>query len=427
MLSRTNCWKPHWLRTCKRASRIILLMLGVSISLLMEPSAQAGYAAYVVDANSGAVLHARNSQVLNFPASLCKVMTLYLVFKGLDDRAFSLKSMVPISQRASRQPSSKIGLKAGDSIMLQDAILALTTKSANDIATAVAEFISGSEPAFAKQMTKQAQSLGMSKTSFRNASGLPNSRQKTTAKDLSVLGVALYANFPHYGHYFSHKNFSYRGRTYRNHNNLLGMYKGVKGIKTGYIRAAGYNLMISARDNGNHVIAVVLGGKTAKRRDAQMRRLLDQAFIRIERNNKLFAVVSRPPRKPTIKTAVNEYPLKTVRKNLANPADIIGEVLTEYVAVNDAMAAQSHDRTWGVQLGAFSRHDAAERVLNSVAPLFPELLGNTQPEVSTVTDSVGTLYRARYIGLTEAAARALCSKLTGRSQACIISPPSPSS
>ena len=427
MLSRTNCWNPHWLRTCKRASRIILLMLGVSISLLMESSAQAGYAAYVVDADSGAVLHARNSQVLNFPASLCKVMTLYLVFKGLDDRAFSLKSMVPISQRASRQPSSKIGLKAGDSIMLQDAILALTTKSANDIATAVAEFISGSEPAFAKQMTKQAQSLGMSKTSFRNASGLPNSRQKTTAKDLSVLGVALYANFPHYGHYFSHKNFSYRGRTYRNHNNLLGMYKGVQGIKTGYIRAAGYNLMISARDNGNHVIAVVLGGKTAKRRDAQMRRLLDQAFIRIERNNKLFAVVSRPPRKPTIKTAVNEYPLKTVRKNLANDADIIGEVLTEYVAVNDAMGAQSHDRTWGVQLGAFSRHDAAERVLNSVAPLFPELLGNTQPEVSTVTDSVGTLYRARYIGLTEAAARALCSELTGRSQACIISPPSPSS
>ena len=427
MLSRANCWKPDWLITCKRVTRTMLLILGVSIPLLMKTSAQAGYAAYVVDANSGAVLHTRNSQVLNFPASLCKVMTLYLVFKGLDEGTFSLKSMVPISQRAARQPSSKIGLRAGDSIMLQDAILALTTKSANDIATAVAEFVSGSESAFAKQMTQQAQSLGMSKTSFRNASGLPNSRQKTTAKDLSILGAALYSNFPHYAHYFSRKNFSYRGRMYRNHNNLLGTYKGVEGIKTGYIRAAGYNLMVSARDNGDHVIAVVLGGKTARRRDAQMRRLLDRAFVRIERNNKLFAVVSRPPRKPTMKTAVDEYSLKTAGKNLANAADIIGEVLTEYVAVTDAMASQSHDTTWGVQLGAFSRHDAAERVLNNVVPLFPELLGNTQPEVSTVTDSIGTLYRARYIGLTEAAARALCSELTGRAQACIVSPPGPSS
>ena len=200
MLSRANCWKPNWLITCKRVTRIMFLILGISIPLLMKTSAQAGYAAYVVDANSGAVLHTRNSQVLNFPASLCKVMTLYLVFKGLDDGTFSLKSMVPISQRAARQPSSKIGLRAGDSRMLQDAILALTTKSANDIATAVAEFVSGSESAFAKQMTQQAQSLGMSKTSFRNASGLPNSRQKTTAKDLSILGAAVYSNFPPYAH-----------------------------------------------------------------------------------------------------------------------------------------------------------------------------------------------------------------------------------
>ena len=173
--------KPRYCPVFRRGSQLTLLILGLIVALNTRPSAQAGYAAYVVDAGSGTVLHARNSQVLNFPASLCKVMALYLVFKGLDEGVFTFSSKVTISERAARQPPSKIGLKAGDSIALEDAILALTTKSANDIATAVAEFISGSEPAFAELMTQQARTLGMSKTTFRNASGLPNRKQKTTA------------------------------------------------------------------------------------------------------------------------------------------------------------------------------------------------------------------------------------------------------
>ena len=417
----------RWLPGCRRSSHLMLLVLAAAISLLREPSVQAGYAAYVVDADSGAVLHRRNSEDLNFPASLCKVMTLYLIFKGLDDRSFFLESMVPISARAARQPPSKIGLRSGQSITLREAILALTTKSANDIATALAEFVSGSESAFAEQMTREAQALGMSKTVFRNASGLPNSRQKTTARDLSVLGVALYAHFPHYTHYFSRKSFNYRGRTYRNHNNLLGTYEGVEGIKTGYTRAAGYNLMVSARKNGHHVVAVVLGGKTSARRDAQVRRLLDQAYKGFERNDKLLALIAPPPLKPIRGTAATEASLTNSLKNLAHAADIAGEALTQYVAVPEASAAPIHDKTWGIQLGAFSRHEAAKRVLNSVVQSFPKMLGDTRREVSPVADSIGTLYRARHIGLTEATARALCAELNARAQPCIIAPPPPPS
>ena len=424
---RAYCLEPKCCSAFLRVSQLTLLILGLIVTLNTGPSARAGYAAYVVDAGSGTVLHARNSQVLNFPASLCKVMTLYLIFKGLDEGVFTFSSKVPISQRAARQPPSKIGLKAGDSMALENAILALTTKSANDIATAMAEFISGTEPAFAELMTQQARILGMSKTTFRNASGLPNRKQKTTAKDLGLLGVALYKNFPHYVHYFAHQNFRYRGRTYRNHNNLLGVHKGVEGIKTGYIQASGYNLMVSARYNEHHVIAVVLGGKSAQRRDAQMRRLLDRAYIRLERSDKLFATVSVPPRKPLRNTENNTHSLNTSQKAVAHATDIVTKVLTDHVAVANAIAGDIDLKTWGIQLGAFSRHEAAEQALDSVVPLFPNLLANTHREISTVTDSIGTLYRARHIGLTEAAARALCDELTTRAQECIISPPSPAS
>ena len=397
---------------------LFIFLLVVTLSILRTQHTEAGYAAYVVDVKTGAVLHARNSRVLNFPASLCKVMTLYLVFEGLDEGRFTLASMVPISQRAARQPASKIGLKAGDSIMLQDAILALTTKSANDVATALAEFISGSEPNFAKKMTERASALGMVKTTFRNASGLPNKRQKTTAKDLSILGAALYENFPHHTHYFSRKKFIYRGQVYRNHNKLLGVQKGVDGIKTGYIRAAGYNLMVSARHNGHHLIAVVLGGKTGKRRDAQMKRLLQRAYNRLDRSDKLFAMISLPKEKPQRRKSLDSSLQRGKTTNL-NPS--------ESLKTRKLDPPRKEDNDWGIQLGAFARHDAAERILNSVVPLFPKILANTRREISTVTDAIGTLYRARHVGLTEEAARTLCKELTALARPCMLAPPSPSS
>lgn len=405
----------------------VAFTLVIALNFCLTKPVESGYAAYILDVNSGAVLHSRNGNTQNFPASICKVMTLYVVFKGLDDGKFTLATMVPISQRASQQPASKIGFKAGDSIMLQDAILALTTKSANDIATAVAEFVSGTERNFADEMTRTAKNLGMTRTTFRNASGLPNSRQKTTAKDLITLGVALYRDFPHYTHYFSQKKFTYRGRTYRNHNNLLGLHEGVDGIKTGYIRAAGYNLMVSARYKGHHLIGVVLGGKTAKRRDAQMVRLLKRAYDRLNRNDKLFASISRPHHKPNLTSYLEE---KIISISPVKPPDDLTISLESQQVLPEAREYTEgiiDGNLWSVQLGAFSRYNAAERVLDSVVPLFPKLLANTRKEISEVTDSIGTLYRARHVGLTESLARQVCEKLKTLSKPCMISPPRPSS
>lgn len=240
------------------------------------------YAAMVVDAKTGRVLHATNEDALRHPASVTKVMTLYLLFEQIERGRFRLDSPLKVSAFAARQAPSKIGFRPGDTIEVEDAIKALVTKSANDVAVTVAENVAGSEEEFAEQMTRKARQLGMSRTVFKNASGLPDVGQVTTARDLIVLGRALQDRFPRYYPYFSTANFVYEGRSYRNHNRLLGRIEGMDGIKTGYTRMSGFNLLTSVKADGRHLVAVVLGGRSAGARDAQMASLLnanlDRAF-----------------------------------------------------------------------------------------------------------------------------------------------------
>jgi D-alanyl-D-alanine carboxypeptidase len=237
-------------------------------------AAEDKYAAMVVDANSGRVLFSRNAEASRYPASLTKMMTLYLLFEELDAKRLTLKSSLSVSANAARQPPSKLGLRAGTSIEVEDAILALVTKSANDVAVVVAENVGGSVDTFAARMTRTAHALGMSNTTFRNPHGLPNTSQVTTAHDLVRLGQALQDRFPTYYEYFGRKSFTYRGARHRNHNHLLGSVAGVDGIKTGYTRASGFNLVTNVERDGRHIIAVVMGGKTASSRDAHMRELI---------------------------------------------------------------------------------------------------------------------------------------------------------
>ncbi len=240
------------------------------------------YAAMVVDAKTGRVLHATNEDALRHPASVTKVMTLYLLFEQIERGRFRLDSPLKVSAFAARQAPSKIGFTPGETIEVEDAIKALVTKSANDVAVTVAENVAGSEEDFAEQMTRKARQLGMNRTVFKNASGLPDVQQVTTARDLVTLGRALQDRFPRYYHYFSTSNFVYEGRSYRNHNRLLGRVEGMDGIKTGYTRMSGFNLLTSVKADGRHVVAVVLGGRSAGARDAQMASLLnsniDRAF-----------------------------------------------------------------------------------------------------------------------------------------------------
>jgi D-alanyl-D-alanine carboxypeptidase len=234
-----------------------------------------GFAAIVVDANSGRTLFARNEHELRHPASVTKVMTLYLLFEQLERGRLRLDSPLTISAHAAAQAPSKLGLEPGETITVENAIKAVVTKSANDIAVAIAENIAGDEESFAEMMTRKAHALGMTKTHYANASGLPNAGQITTAHDLAVLGRAIQDRFPRYYRYFSTHEFVYRGAHHRNHNHLLGRIEGVDGIKTGYTRASGFNLLTSVRREGHHIVAVVLGGRTAATRDRIMAGLIE--------------------------------------------------------------------------------------------------------------------------------------------------------
>lgn len=265
--------------TIGRICATIGLVSGLAVVAGHEAGA-APNAAIVVDAKSGKVLYSSNADARRHPASLTKIMTLYMLFEQIDHGPTSLKTNITMSRRCAGQAPSKLGLKPGQTIKARDAILALVTKSANDVACAVGEHISGTEAAFARDMTNRAHQLGMKSTVFRNASGLPNKAQVTTARDMAVLGRAVQDHFPRHFKYFKTKSFKYNGRTYKNHNRLLGKVKGVNGIKTGYTRASGYNLVSSAKRGRREIVAVVIGGDTGKARDARMAELIDKYLKR---------------------------------------------------------------------------------------------------------------------------------------------------
>jgi D-alanyl-D-alanine carboxypeptidase len=237
------------------------------------------YADIVVDANSGAVLHSVSPDELRHPASLTKIMTLYLLFERLDAGKLKLDTPLDVSEHASVQAPTKLGLKPGQTIAVEDAIRGLVTKSANDAAVVVAEAIGDNERDFAEMMTRKAHALGMDRTVYRNASGLPDAEQVTTARDQALLGRAIQERFPRYYRYFATPSFTYHGETMRNHNRLLGHVDGLDGIKTGYTEASGYNLVTSVHRNNRYIVSVVLGGSSGGARDARMRSLIEQYIV----------------------------------------------------------------------------------------------------------------------------------------------------
>ncbi|MCI4644747.1 MAG: D-alanyl-D-alanine carboxypeptidase [Hyphomonadaceae bacterium] len=259
-----------------KSSLLTPLVLG---SLALAAPAQAErYASIVVDSTSDTVLHARNADDPRFPASLTKVMTLYMLFDELKAGRLALEDELTISRNAASQPPSNLRLSTGGTISVRDAIGALITKSANDVAVVVAEEIGGTEERFAALMTVKATTLGMTNTRFYNASGLPDARQVSTARDMARLAEAVMEDHADYYDYFATRSFAWNGRTYRNHNELLGSVDGVDGIKTGYTRASGYNLMASAQRGDARVIAIMLGGRTSRARNAHVTELIEAAY-----------------------------------------------------------------------------------------------------------------------------------------------------
>ncbi|HSX75644.1 MAG TPA: D-alanyl-D-alanine carboxypeptidase family protein, partial [Shinella sp.] len=265
-------------RSCKAVATVAkgLVMIGMVATVAVATPAEANpkYSGIVIDAKTGKVLYSEDADALRYPASLTKMMTLYLTFEALEAGKIRLNTRVPFSKNASSEPPTKLGVGVGKSITVEQAMLGLITRSANDASTALAEFLGGSEERFARMMTQKARALGMTRTVYRNANGLPNTAQVTTARDQARLGIALRQHFPQYYDYFSVQSFRFGKQVIRGHNRLLGTVRGVDGIKTGYTRASGYNLVTSAVADGRSVVGVVIGGRSGGSRDQQMKKLI---------------------------------------------------------------------------------------------------------------------------------------------------------
>ncbi len=262
--------------------KVFAIFACVLSGLTGQAWAQEKYASFVIETDSQNVLHARHADALRYPASLTKVMTLYMLFDEIRAGNIALDDELYVSDAADSQPASDLGIDEGGFISVEDAIYALVTKSANDVAVVVAERIAGNEERFAALMTVKARFLGLKNTRFYNASGLPDERQLTTARDMARLAQAMLDNHGDYYHYFENRLFRWDGVTYRNHNRLLGAVEGVDGIKTGYTRASGFNLMASARRGDQRIIAIMLGGRSSQSRNTHVKQLIEAAYVALE-------------------------------------------------------------------------------------------------------------------------------------------------
>lgn len=287
----------------------------------VSESSSPKFASIIVDGNSGSVLQATSPDGIRHPASLTKIMTLYLLFERLESGKMKLDTEMPVSQHAADQDPTKLNLRAGQTIRVEDAIKGLVTRSANDAAVVIAEAIAGDEDDFAQMMTRKARSLGMSRTVYRNANGLPNDEQVTTARDQATLGRAIQERFPRYYRYFATSTFNWRGQSIRNHNHLLGSVEGVDGIKTGYTRASGFNLVTSMRRGNRHLIGVVLGGRSGGSRDAIMRNLLAENLDKGATTHTVAAVTERNGADAAAEVAdASDTPARSAPQAAAAPA-----------------------------------------------------------------------------------------------------------
>lgn len=315
--------------------------LALAVSVAAPAAAQDRYAAIVMDARNNEVLLEDQADANRFPASLTKMMTLYMLFEAIERGDLSMSTRLTASRNAVRQPPSRLGLgcsrrRGCDSLTVEQAVNALVIQSANDVATVVAERLGGTEARFAANMTARARELGMTDTRFANASGLPDTRHRTTARDMAVLAQALWRDFPEYYETFQRTSFTWRGRTIRGHNRLLGAVEGVDGIKTGYTRASGFNLATMAERNGRRVIVVVLGGETAAARDAQVAYLVEGAYEEFARradpNAAQFA--SLPMRRLDVQIAPGALQAQAAARPLppSSPYDLYQGMVVETLA-----------------------------------------------------------------------------------------------
>jgi D-alanyl-D-alanine carboxypeptidase len=452
---------------------VLLLAVGAVLGLASTGAeANSKFAAITVDARNGKVLFSSSPDSIRHPASLTKMMTLYVVFQELESGRLSLNSPIRMSARAAGMAPSKLGVKPGQSITVETAIRALVVKSANDVAAAVAENIGGSEKDFARRMTRTARSLGMSRTTFANASGLPNPNQVTTARDMATLGLRLMRDFPQYYAYFRTRSFVYKGRTITGHNRLLASYEGTDGIKTGYINASGFNLVSSVRRGEKRLVGVVLGGRTGASRDTYMKQMLTKNFGKA-RNGNTIAAIAGSSRGAIAANEAGEVPAASgqkkdrktaAAKRLKKTEEAIVQATPEPVEQGDTqeglaeLAAQASaadpnvevvpppspvpdaeegelvsgdasaktpseqladkaqvasispapDASWFINLGDYATKNDAQAILQKLRQREPGLVAGKTAQTVMVEKAGTVTYRARFTGFDAATAASAC-------------------
>jgi D-alanyl-D-alanine carboxypeptidase len=397
-------------------------------------------AAIVVDMNSGRTLYEQSPDALRVPASLTKMMTLYVLFTYMRAGVISPDSQLVVTPYAASQAPTKLNLKPGVTIRVADAITALVTLSANDAAVTIAENLAGTEQNFARVMTQKAQSIGMMSTTFRNASGLPIDGQVTSARDMATLAQHLIRDFPEYYSCFHTRFFTYNGRRYRNHNHLLFGYKGTDGIKTGYTRLAGFNLTVSVKRDDKHLVAVVLGGKTGGGRDAAMRLLLDQNFPKAAAGKPVSTAPlvasleapspALPPPAPVVKKQA--FALASAAPT-AGPAILDDDSasatpakLSPAAPVATGITLVSSNQTspilgpYHVQVGAYTSQAEAQNRLDEVKGRATALLDGHQPVAIPFEKDDTQWFRARFAGFSQDSAKSACTELKRMSFDCVV-------
>ena len=381
---------------------------------MAESPTEQRFAAIVMDAETGETLFARHADARRYPASLTKVMTLYLAFDALDAGRIKLDDPVVFSRRAASRPPSRLGLRAGESMSVREAVDVLVVKSANDVATALAELLGGDEAAFARKMTLEAKRLGLGHTQFRNASGLPEAGHFSTARDLALLGRAFLRDHPDDYAIFDQAQTVFRGRLIRGHNRLLAQ-PGIDGFKTGFINASGYNLLTSGVRDGRRVIAVVLGGRSARSRDAFMAKLIQASFSSLAVRSAGFELtVADLMAEPAASLAsTSAAPAVGASPSIVQTAQVQADPPTSQ---GDAPPTTSDSSRIWVQVGAFRSRVRGLARLADVAKRHPRRFGARSRAVA----KIGDLFAARFAARTAKGADAACALLTLEGEDCLV-------
>lgn len=394
----------------KKLAFLCCLLFG----LLNIVNANASTSSIMLNADDGKVMYEQNADELRYPASLTKLMTLYITFHALESGKLKLTDKLKVSSVAASRSPSKLGVRAGSTITVKDAVMAVIVKSANDCATVLAEHFAKSEREFAVMMTQTAHKLGMKHTTFKNASGLPNSAQKSTARDMATLAMAVYHHFPQYYKWFSAQSFRYQGRTITGHNHLLSTFTGADGMKTGYTAASGYNIVTSAHRNNKRVIAVTMGHRYWGERDKKAALMMDKGLQHLKKSDNIdVAVLSREINGG--KTASAPTKLASVQ---TKHAPVVAAKAPARKSSTVAQAVQNGK--YAVQVGSFSDYKRAKNYALSVKNNLAKKFAVHHIAVEKINSANGTMYRSKVVGLAKRDAAKICANMKRQKKSCFV-------